>query len=297
MTVRVRPAGDGDRPAIWAVHVRAIRETCSRSYSPEQIATWAGLLSPGSYKSVLQKQVVVVAAEGATVVGFGQLDPDAGEVEAVYVRPDRQGEGIGRVLLSELEERARGRGIGRLELSATLNAADFYERAGYARGRATAHRLPAGVEIPCVRMAKDLRAEDVTSLDGFLGSEEPHATFQDARLVAVNLDYRNDEAVTTWEICVGDPDDSMRAVRERRRTGRLIFSGMTFWVMDPPQALDARPGLPGLTRSGHLSDAPTEAGRGLARRLPADASGWYFFFAGPKTHVYCGARRITCEWA
>jgi len=138
--------------------------------------------------------------------------------------------------------------------------------------------------------------QHASDLDGFLGREEPHATLHDARLVAVDLDYRNNEAVTTWEICVGDPDDSMRTARERRRTGRLVFSGLTFWVIDPPGVFDARPGLPWLTASGRLVGAPTETARQLASRLPAEASGWYFFFASWDMHMYCGARRLTCEW-
>ena len=142
-----------------------------------------------------------------------------------------------------------------------------------------------------------MTTEHPSSLDAFLVGDEPHATFEDARLVAVNLDYRNGEAVTTWEICVGDPDDSMRAVRERRRTGRLVFSGLSFWVMDAPQALDDRPGLPGLTRGGRLADAATDTARRLVQRLPADASGWHFAFTGSGVHAYCGARRITWEWA
>jgi hypothetical protein len=138
--------------------------------------------------------------------------------------------------------------------------------------------------------------EHASGVDGFLGGEEAHATFRDARLVAVDVDYRGNEAVTTWEICIGDPDDSMRAVRERRRTGRLVFSGVVFWVMDSPGAPEARPGLPGLTRGGRLSDAATETAQRLARHLPAEASGWYFLLAGPETHLYCGARRVTWEW-
>jgi GNAT superfamily N-acetyltransferase len=75
--------------------VRAIRETCSRSYSREQVSAWAGLLSPDSYRTVLKERVVVVATDAGAVVGFGQLNPEAGEVDAVYVLPERQGEGIG----------------------------------------------------------------------------------------------------------------------------------------------------------------------------------------------------------
>jgi len=156
VAVNIRPAADGDRPAICTVHVRAIRETCSHSYAPEQISSWAGLLSPDSYTVVLEKRIIVVAADGAMVVGFGQLNPDAGEVDAVYVLPERQGEGIGRMLLSDLEEQARARGITTLELSATLNAAKFYERAGYAQRHVAVHRLPTGVELQCIRMSKQL---------------------------------------------------------------------------------------------------------------------------------------------
>jgi GNAT superfamily N-acetyltransferase len=138
------------------VHVRAIRETCSRSYSPEQISSWAGLLSPDSYTVALQKRVIVVATDGAMVVGFGQLNPETGEVDAVYVLPERQGEGIGLMLLSDLERQARARGNTTLELSATLNAAHFYEQAGYAERHVAVHRLPTGVELRCIRMSKQL---------------------------------------------------------------------------------------------------------------------------------------------
>jgi putative acetyltransferase len=155
--VTIRPAVDGDRPAIHAVHVRAIRGTCSRSYSAEQISSWAGLLSPDSYKVVLQTRVMVVAMDGTMVVGFGQLNPDVGEVDAVYVLPERQGEGIGGMVLSDLEQRAAERGVTTLELSATLNAANFYERAGYARQHVVVHRLPTGIELQCIRMRKRLK--------------------------------------------------------------------------------------------------------------------------------------------
>jgi hypothetical protein len=139
--------------------------------------------------------------------------------------------------------------------------------------------------------------ESTDDLDAVLGKQEPHATFRDARLVAVSVDYHENEAVTTWNLCVGDPDDSMRAARERRRTGRLVLSGVLFWVMDPPQALDARPGLPWLTDVAPLSAVRTETGKHLARLLPTGASGWCFLFASGNAHMYCGARRLAFEWA
>ena len=156
MTLRIRRAIDSDRNAIWTAHVRAIREVCSRSYSADQIAAWAGLLSPDSYIEVIRERLLVVAEDSSGVVGFGQLDQAMGEVDAVYVLPGRQGEGIGRALLRTLEDAARSVGLERLQLSATLNAVPFYESAGYLRQGAVAHRLPTGVELECLRMSKEL---------------------------------------------------------------------------------------------------------------------------------------------
>ncbi len=156
MTIRIRRAKDADRRGIWTVHVRAIREVCSRSYSADRIASWAGLLTPDSYAAVVSERFLVVAEDAGAIVGFGQLDEPSGEVEAVYVLPDRQGEGIGRALLRSLEDAARAAGSKRLTLSATLNAVPFYESEGFAGESPVVHRLPTGVELPCLRMSKDL---------------------------------------------------------------------------------------------------------------------------------------------
>jgi len=158
MVVTVRPARDADRSAMFTVHVRAIRETCSRSYSPKQIETWTGILSPDDYTSFLQQRVMVVATDGDDLVGFAQLDPAARQVQAIYVLPERQGEGVGRMLLSELERQALARGISRLELSATVNSTGFYERAGYVQRCRAVHRMLTGVELTCVRMGKKMKA-------------------------------------------------------------------------------------------------------------------------------------------
>lgn len=89
----------------------------------------------------------MVAEDTAGIVGFGQLNQSSGEVDTVYVLPERQGEGIGGALLRSLEDAARAAGVKRLHLSATPNAVPFYERAGYLGEGSTVHRLPTGVEL------------------------------------------------------------------------------------------------------------------------------------------------------
>jgi hypothetical protein len=62
-------------------------------------------------------------------------------------------------------------------------------------------------------------------LDALLDSEEPHATFHDAELHSVQVDYRTRELVAMWRMCVGDPDAADKAARERRREAYLTLPG------------------------------------------------------------------------
>jgi PhnO protein len=73
---------------------------------------------------------------------------DVGRVTVLVVAPDRQGRGIGRVLLAAAERLFRELGLERVELTSGARRVDahrFYEREGYAReGVRFARRLDGG---------------------------------------------------------------------------------------------------------------------------------------------------------
>jgi predicted GNAT family N-acyltransferase len=71
-----------------------------------------------------------VALVDGEVVGTGRLLPD-GTIGRMAVAPAARGRGIGAAVLQQLEERARARGLLRVELHAQVHAAGFYDRAGY----------------------------------------------------------------------------------------------------------------------------------------------------------------------
>ena len=152
----VRRAGIEDARAVRLVHVEAIRAFCAGHYSPAEIEAWVAPRPETHYDKAIRGKEFYVAEDGGLVVGFAVLNQDAGEVEAVYVSPRGARRGTGLSLLRTLEARALARGLTRLHLCASLNAVEFYERAGFAPGALTAHRLPGGVEIACVRMTKGL---------------------------------------------------------------------------------------------------------------------------------------------
>ena len=68
----------------------------------------------------------LVAEEDAKVVGNVALDGN--ELKALYVAPKKQGKGIGRKLINDLENRSKGK---KIFMYASLTAYDFYTRLGY----------------------------------------------------------------------------------------------------------------------------------------------------------------------
>jgi putative acetyltransferase len=154
--VRVRRALAADVPGIWRVHNDSIRELCAERYGPEEIAAWIAFRPPDAYLQALASRALFVAEWQGTIVGFGQLDPARGEIEACYVAPQAVGSGIGSALLARMEDEARRRGHRVVRLNATLNAEKFYARKGYRWLGPAAHRVSADVDLPCVRMEKAL---------------------------------------------------------------------------------------------------------------------------------------------
>jgi len=93
-----------------------------------------------------------VALLAGVVVGTGRLLP-TGTVGRMAVADVVRGRGVGAAVLRCLEEQARARGFGVVELHAQLHAAGFYTKAGYTPYGET--YLEAGIEH--VSMRKELQ--------------------------------------------------------------------------------------------------------------------------------------------
>jgi GNAT superfamily N-acetyltransferase len=79
----------------------------------------------------------LVARDGDRAIGCGAirlLDQTTAEVKRMYVEPDRQGKGVGWVVLTSLEAAARQLGVRRLILETGVHqtaAISLYRRAGF----------------------------------------------------------------------------------------------------------------------------------------------------------------------
>ena len=135
-------------------------------------------------------------------------------------------------------------------------------------------------------------------LDSLLGDEERHATFHDAVITGVQIDYVRKRFVGVMQLSVGDPAASDVAARERRRRGELVVDELTLWAIEPPHAgsLGLGDGL-WLSADGILAQAPTDVGKALAQGLSSGGIGWFFFFTNLNAFGYLAGGRAEFRWS
>jgi len=113
----------------FKLHTHSVQALCANHYSSEQITGWLKNRTPQGYLPGIERGEMFVVVEGERILGFGHAVP--GEVVAVYVAPEWAKQGVGRAILTEGIVRARSGHQGAVRLDATLNAREFYKKAGF----------------------------------------------------------------------------------------------------------------------------------------------------------------------
>lgn len=137
MDCTIRPALDDDAADISEVILRTLRETNAKDYTNEIITRIERSFSPDAVRALIGKRTVFVAAVGSRVVGTASLDGSV--VRAVFVAPDVQARGIGKLLMAQVEHIARARNIPALTVPSSVTAETFYARLGFKAVRDSYH--------------------------------------------------------------------------------------------------------------------------------------------------------------
>jgi GNAT superfamily N-acetyltransferase len=154
----LRRAAVQDIPAIWEVRRLAILVGCREFYSAEDIQRWAAVPLYAEFPKVVEQGEFYVIADADRIAAFGSLDLAKAEIGAMFVHPDFQGLGLGRRLLTTLEDVAAKSALPSISLIATLNAEPFYAAAGFESQERIKWKHPVGFELDCVPMHKMLAA-------------------------------------------------------------------------------------------------------------------------------------------
>ncbi|HEX3811004.1 MAG TPA: GNAT family N-acetyltransferase [Rhizomicrobium sp.] len=171
-----RLADAGDIPALTALMDAAIATHLKRVLTPQQVTASqeimgldTQLIADGTYFVVLSGERIVGSggwSKRATHFG-GDHSPnrdarvldsqtEPARVRAMYTHPDFARRGIGKLILRLCESAARDAGFARVALVATMSGLPLYRACGYRDGEAFEERTPSGINVPMMRMDKDL---------------------------------------------------------------------------------------------------------------------------------------------
>lgn len=135
---------------------RAVEHGCRTHYDGTQRRAVYAAYATHLFVETVGPIETVVAEEGGRLVGMAQLDPREGRLRALFVDADLQGQGLGRLLLADIERRSREHRLGILHGAMALNAVPFYTRAGFRPAGRSAVLRSAATAIPVVPMEKVL---------------------------------------------------------------------------------------------------------------------------------------------
>jgi len=124
-------------------------------YPDEQLTAWTGGEITDDFIEIVAEHWYV-ATVNETIVSTGMLDCKIGQVDAIFVRPDSMGCGVGRAMMVHLETLAMESRLTRLTLDSTLNAAPFYRKCGFIGDQRSVYESPRGISRACISMAKQL---------------------------------------------------------------------------------------------------------------------------------------------
>ncbi|WP_140637463.1 hypothetical protein [Methylibium rhizosphaerae] len=132
------------------------------------------------------------------------------------------------------------------------------------------------------------------ALDSLLGERHKHATFHDAQLEELSIDFSTGTAKLKFSIpCGFSPKDELLYQR-----GTLEFNGLLFYFVEPaafsPKAND-RPGL-WITSDGPLPDQEADLAIELPSDLPDKAFAHYFYSSTSNSFIVIAAMQEVFQW-
>lgn len=132
------------------------------------------------------------------------------------------------------------------------------------------------------------------ALDSLLGEKHKHATFHDAQLEGLSIDFATETVRLKFSIPCGFLPGNELAYQR----GTLEFSGLLFYYVEPaafsPEAND-RPAL-WITSDGSLPDQEVNLAVELPSNLPEAAFAHYFYSSTSNSFIVIAAMHGAFQW-
>ncbi|MFC7456450.1 GNAT family N-acetyltransferase [Brachybacterium sp. GCM10030267] len=156
MPLKIRRYRGADAQHTLKVYVRAIRETASAHYRPDQINAWCPpQLDVATWAPARSRAWTIVAEWEGALVAFCDLTDEA-EVDMLFVAPRVGGRGVAQELIAAALAEARRRGCTRVTTRASRGARAAFARSGFVVNRENRINIVRGILVPNFEMHVDL---------------------------------------------------------------------------------------------------------------------------------------------
>lgn len=135
--MRIRPFDIKDAESVSSLVIETLRTTNRKDYAPEHIERDVAASTPKDMIKRSKWTHFYVVENDAQIIGCGAIGPfwgreDESSLYTIFVLPEYQGRGIGRKIVGTLESDEFFTRAKRVEIPASITAAPFYEKMGYA---------------------------------------------------------------------------------------------------------------------------------------------------------------------
>ena len=132
----VRRFQKADANEVSALIIKTLRTSNSKDYSPEHIENDVKAFDPEGVLTRAGWTHLYVVCDGDVIVGCGAIGPywgkeDESSLFNIFVLPEYQGRGIGRLIVETLEQDEFFLRAKRIEIPASITACEFYKKLGY----------------------------------------------------------------------------------------------------------------------------------------------------------------------
>lgn len=128
--MNLRAADDTDWIACHAVFVASV-VGIGEAYTEEEKRAWVDRYPAETARERMEAFLHWVVEKDGVVIGFAGFDPSRNYLEAMFVHPEYQGLGAGKLLMERVVEEARSLGLPEIRLRASKVSERFYGKFGF----------------------------------------------------------------------------------------------------------------------------------------------------------------------
>ncbi len=123
--IHLQQIKEAELQAVYELVQNTIEVSYAGVYPPEAIAFFKNHHCQENILKDLKAGYIVVVEAGGQILGTGTLSGT--NVRRVFIHPEHQRQGIGKIIANKLERKAKSAGLAKLDLSASLKSRQFWE--------------------------------------------------------------------------------------------------------------------------------------------------------------------------